>query len=102
MFPALLHPLLLGQGSNLLSEEAAPVLQACPCTPSTIFQGNWDYGEPGMADGRGILDRQNNQFINRPGDWNSPYQGWWYMIHGGASAPQSSAPCMQQYTDYVG
>ena len=68
------------------SRKVVFVVQACPCTPSTIFQGNWDYGEPGMADGRGLLDRQNNQFVMRPGDWNSPYQGWWYMIHGGASS----------------
>ncbi|KAK9816501.1 hypothetical protein WJX72_001161 [[Myrmecia] bisecta] len=86
---------------ELLDEGSCPghsgfiAPKGCPCSPPLIFNGNWAGGEPKMKDGRGVFDRKVGDFVSRPGDWHSPYPGWWYMVHGGAGAIISSAAMLQ-------
>ena len=66
-------------------QHCGSCLQGCPCTHERICDGSWPGGLL-QEDGRGPIDRQACDFVNRPGQWANPYPGWWYMLHGGESA----------------
>eukprot|EP00891_Asterochloris_glomerata_P002921 jgi/Astpho2/2921/Aster-01068 len=80
---------------ELLDKKGCPghrgyiAAKGCPCTHERICDGSWPGGLL-QEDGRGPIDRQACDFVNRPGHWDNPYPGWWYMLHGGAGTIISS------------